>query len=331
MRKWETPTYSWLIGLTEKMHSEEQLVARIRAVFAAHGVQGEGEDGDAWPIDALLGTHITTDVVVEGVDFDRRLYPLRFAGHHALAQNLSDLYACDAEPVGFVWSLALPPDTSADDVADFAQGAAALAAAIGCPLLGGDLSSTTGPFVCSITAVGRTPGSAVTRRGARAGQHLWLTRKVGASAAGLRLLRGRDDAVTPFEPWRRALTPAQQRAVRAHLEPSPFHGLESLADHAVACIDVSDGLARDAWRLSRSSKVGLDLSALADAVDTDAGATVEDALFGGEDWALLFCGPDGLPDPPGCVRVGRVVEVPGVWRHGEAVADRGYEHFSAQE
>ncbi len=312
------------------MGGEEQLIARIRAVFAAHGVQGEAADGDAWRIDALLATHLTTDVVVEGVDFDRALYPLRFAGHRALAQNLSDLYACDAEPVGFVWSLAIPPSFSIDDVAEFSEGAAALAAGIGCPLLGGDLSSTSGPLVCSITAVGRTPAVPLRRSGARVGQHLWLTRKLGASAVGLRLLRSRASSSSlSFAAWRQGLEASQARAVRAHLEPAPFHGLESLADHAVAAIDISDGLARDSWRLARSSKVALDLCFLAGAVDVDAGAVVDDALYGGEDWALLFCGPDGLPDPPGCVRVGRVVAGEGVWRDGALVPDRGYDHFIA--
>ncbi|MDP2341607.1 MAG: AIR synthase related protein [Deltaproteobacteria bacterium] len=302
-------------------------MARIRAVFASHGMQGEGEDGDAWRIDPLLATHLTTDVVVEGVDFDRALYPLRFAGHRALAQNLSDLYACDAEPVGFAWSLAIPPGFSLDDVAEFSEGAAALAAAIGCPLIGGDLSSTSGPFVCSITAIGRTEGLAVKRSGARAGQHLWLTRKLGASSVGLRLLRERNPEASTFHAWRRGLERWQQRAVRAHLEPSPFHGLEVLSDHAVAAIDISDGLARDAWRLSRSSKVRLELDGLQDAIDVDAGASVDDALFGGEDWALLFCGPDGLPEPPGCVRVGRVLAGEGVWREGAPIPDRGFDHF----
>jgi thiamine-monophosphate kinase len=170
----------------------------------------------------------------------------------------------------------------------------------------------------------------VKRSGARPGQHLWLTRKLGGSAVGLRLLRERDPAVSSFHAWRRGLDRSQQRAVRAHLEPSPFHGLEVLSDHAVAAIDISDGLARDAWRLARSSKVGLELDAIDSAVDVDAGATVEDALFGGEDWALLFCGPDGLPEPPGCVRVGRVVAGEGVSRRGAPIPDRGFDHFSSR-
>jgi thiamine-monophosphate kinase len=110
--------------------SESALIERIRAIFASHGVRGEDEDGDAWRVESLLASHVTTDMVVEGVDFDRALYPVRFAGHRALAQNLSDLYAVDAEPVAFIWSLAIPRSWSADDVAAFAEGAARLAQAV---------------------------------------------------------------------------------------------------------------------------------------------------------------------------------------------------------
>jgi thiamine-monophosphate kinase len=328
--------------------AEDDVVAAIRAEFAAVGAHAEPEDADAWRIDQLLATHATTDAVVEGVDFDRALYPLSYAGHRALAQNLSDLYAVDAEPGGFVWSLAIPTDDehregkgndpdgkrpalprwSLDDVRAFARGAARLAAAVGCPLLGGDLSSTTGPLVGSITCFGRAGGLTVARSGARPGQGIWLTRRLGASARGLRLLQaarvGADDGI--FHRWLRGLPAPEQRAVRAHVEPAPFHGLECLSDYGVAAIDVSDGLARDAARLARTSGVAIELDRLDDAVDVAAGASVDDALHGGEDWALLFAVPDGLV-PPGCVRIGHARAGQGLTAGGVPVVGRGFDHF----
>lgn len=309
---------------------EDGVVDAIRAVFRAHGVCGEDSDADAYRIDDLLATHTTTDLVVEGVDFDRALYPWRCFGHRALAQNLSDLFAVDAEPRGFIWSLAIPgageSAVDLDAVVAFAAGAAALAAAAGCPLLGGDLSTTSGPFVCSITAFGRTPGVPLTRGRARAGQGLYLTRKVGASAAGLRALRaarvGWDERA--FSTWRKSLDAATAHAVRAHVEPMPFHDLESLADVAVAAIDVSDGLVKDAGRLAAASGVGVDLDNVAAVVDV--GASVNDALYGGEDWCVLFAVPDGLPAPDGCFRVGRVVGGCGVRVDGVPVDVAGYAH-----
>ncbi len=288
--------------------SEDDVVAAIRGVFASVGIGAEVVDDDASRIDDLLASHVATDIAVEGVDFDRALYPLRYAGHRALAQNLSDLYACDTEPVGFLWGLGLPAAVSIDDVVALSQGAAQLAAGLGVPLLGGDLSSTTGPIVIAITVLGRAPAIAVTRRGAREGQGLWLTRQVGAAAAGLRLLQrdrpGDDEAA--FARWRGALDPASRRAVDAQVQPNPAHHLERVSDFAVAAIDVSDGLLRDVSRLMKASGVAADLDNVDAAIDVAAGATRDDALFGGEDWAIVMAVPDGLV-PDGCIRVGSVV------------------------
>lgn len=311
--------------------SEDDVVAAIRAEFAARGVRGEAEDDDCARIDDLLASHISTDVVVEGVDFDRALYPLCFAGHRALAQNISDLAANDCEPVGFLQALSIPVTTSLDDIRAFSRGMAGLAGALSVPLLGGDLSRTDGPLSCAITILGRAPGIAVTRRGARVGQGVWLTGTVGGSAVGLRVLQrdrpGGDEAA--FARWRASLSKAEQLAVRAHVEPMPAHHLERLSDFAVAAIDVSDGLAIDAGRLARSSGVAIDLDDVAGSVDVAAGATVDDALGGGEDWVVLFAVPDGLV-PEGCRRVGRVIEGPAgaVFVDGRRVDAQGHDHFA---
>jgi hypothetical protein len=104
---------------------------------------------------------------------------------------------------------------------------ARLAGALGLPLLGGDLSRTDGPLTCAITALGRAPGLALSRRGARVSQGVWLTGPVGGSAAGLRVLQ-RDrpgDVEDSFWRWRQSLPLMEQVAVRAHLEPSVVHHL----------------------------------------------------------------------------------------------------------
>ncbi len=310
--------------------NEADVVKAIREVYRNAGVPTEDEDDDTARIDDLLASHITTDVTVEGVDFDRALYPLRFAGLRSLAQNVSDLYASDAEPVGFLQALSIPPSWSLDDVVRFSRGAAELAGALGMKLLGGDLSRTSGPFQCAITALGRAPQLSTTRRGARVGQGIWLTRQLGGSAVGLRILMrdriGEDEGV--FARWRRTLSTSEQRAVRCHVEPSPVHPLERLTDFAVAAIDISDGLAIDAGRLAHTSRVAIELDNLDAAVDLAAGATADDALRGGEDWALLFAVPDGL-DPVGCIRVGTVVKGPaGQVTVGGDVVTGGHDHFA---
>lgn len=320
--------------------SERDLIERIRDAFGTAGVApgAWSFSDDAALMPPLLhprGTRIvTTDVVVEGIDFDRALYPLHYAGARALAQNLSDVAAMGATPVGFVWTLSIPPaDTGAAldelmDLMDFVRGAAALAKTRRVPLLGGDLSSTTerGPLTCSITAFGDVDGQPVKRSGAKVGDGVWLTSPVGAAAAGLRRLRARGAAAAPFDAWLRALPDSDARAVRAHICPLPPDGAP-LAGRATACIDVSDGLAIDAHRLAAASNVRLELDALA-AAAVAAGATRDEALHGGEDYALLFTLPAAMAPPIEAVRIGRVVEGSGVWADGVAIAPRGFDHFN---
>ena len=319
------------------MKDEAAIIADVKRAFGGLVAPGAYDFADdAAMIPPVLGARsrvITTDVVVEGVDFDRALYPSVYAGFRALAQNLSDVAAMGAFPIGFVWSLAIPPawlDDAALPLADFVRGAAILAKLRTVPLFGGDLSSTSGPLVCSITAWGDVDGVPVRRAGANAGDDVYASAPLGASARGLAILRAAPPRDRPgpvdlraFEAWLRALPGDEARCVRAHLSPLPADGRE-MAGVATACIDVSDGLALDAHRLARASGVRIDLDALDDAVAP--GAARDDALFGGEDYALLFTVPKGARAEG--LRIGRVVDGEGVWDRGARVIPRGFDHFA---
>ena len=312
------------------LDSEESLVAAIKGLFfVAPGALDLKDDAALLPHLPGRQRVVTTDVVVEGVDFDRALYPALYAGTRAMLQNLSDLGAMGATPLGFVWSLAIPPSWSEVEVLDFAKGAAVPAKLARCALYGGDLSRSDGPLVCSITAFGDVEGAPLLRSGARPGDELWLSGTLGASAAGLRRLQqgGAPREPAAFRAWLGALPELEARAVRAHLHPVLPEGAR-LVGHANACMDVSDGLSLDAHRLAHASRVRLDIDALDAAVDP--AATREDAWSGGEDWALLFTAR-GSP-PIDAVRIGRVVAAAapdqvGVWLDGQRVAPRGWEHF----
>lgn len=314
------------------LDSEESLVRALQGLFfVAPGALSLQDDAALLPHVPGRQRVVTTDVVVEGVDFDRALYPALYAGMRAMTQNLSDLGAMGAAPLGFVWSLALPASWTEDEILDFARGAAVPAKLLRCALYGGDLSRTAGPLVCSITAFGDVEGAPLLRSGARPGDDVWLSAPLGASAAGLRRLRQGDaprDAAA-FRAWLQGLPELEARAVRAHLQPALPDGTR-LVGHANACMDVSDGLSLDAHRLAVASGVRLDLDAL-DA-GRDPAATLEDALAGGEDWALLFTAR-GAP-PLDAVRIGRVQAAArpddvGVWASGQRLTPRGWQHFGA--
>lgn len=312
------------------LDSEESLVEALKGLFfVAPGALDLADDAALLPHVPGRQRVVTTDVVVEGVDFDRALYPALYAGTRAMAQNLSDLGAMGATALGFVWSLAIPHGWSEDELLDFARGAAVSAKLARCALYGGDLSRTEGPLVCSITAFGDVEGAPLLRSGARPGDSLWLSAPLGASAAGLRRLRQGDAPRDPaaFRSWLGSLPELEARAVRAHLQPVLPEGAR-LVGHVNACMDVSDGLALDAHRLAHASRMHLELDALDAAVDV--AATRDDALAGGEDWALLFSARAAPPIE--AVRVGRVlapatVDDVGVWADGARLAPRGWEHF----
>ncbi len=116
--------------------------------------------------------------------------------------NLSDLAAMGAEPVAAFVGLGLPPGALApDDIDDLYAGMDDLAAATGVTVAGGDVTSSPA-LVLAVTAVGRAlPGWIPCRRaGGRAGDVLCVTGRLGAAAAGLRLLE--DPGLLPELPER---------------------------------------------------------------------------------------------------------------------------------
>jgi thiamine-monophosphate kinase len=137
--------------------------------------------------------------------------------------------------------------------------------------------------VVSVTGVIEGGPGPVLRSGAVPGDHLLLTGPVGASAAGLRTLRARAASSRRPESGGEALVEAflRPRARLAEGEAARLGG-------ATAMIDVSDGLAADLGHLAEASGVGFRL----EQVPVAPGATVEEALGGGEDYELVFAAAD---------------------------------------
>ncbi len=211
----------------------------------------------------------TTDAVVEGVHVDLGLVTLADVGWKALSAAVSDVAAMGGVPTGAVVTLGMPPGT---DVDALVEGLAEASARWGCPVVGGDLTAAA-QLVVSVSVLGRLegPGGAVLRSGARAGHALFVTGPLGASAAGLRALRDDPGASGPL--------------AHAYRRPSPRidEGRAARVAGASAMMDVSDGLGLDLHRLADASRVGFAL----DRVPVAEGATLADALSGGEDYELI--------------------------------------------
>ncbi|MGN8050835.1 thiamine-phosphate kinase [Curtobacterium sp. 22159] len=247
---------------------------------------------------------VTTDMMVHGPDFRWAWSSPEDVGWKAAATNLSDVAAMGAVPTGLVIALAAPQDTPVAVLESFADGVRLAVASLapGCGVVGGDLS-TSATFTVSVTAFGDLEGRApVVRSGARPGDVLAIAGKLGSAARGLTRLfhEGVDAAGEPSREATIASGADSDPDVGRQRRPVPpiAEGPRAARAGATAMLDLSDGLAIDAGRLARASRVTLGLEVMLDDVE----------LHGGEDHGLLATFPADVTLPAGFRRIGVVRE-----------------------
>jgi len=311
-------------------------------------LQGIGDDAAVVRQRSALDFVITTDLLVEGIDFDLDTFKIspRDVGHKALAVSLSDIAAMGARPRWALLSIGVPQarwDTSF--LEKFYVGVRALAARHAVTIIGGDISRTPERVVVDSIVLGETSrGRAVLRSGARPGDRIYITGSLGGAAAGLQILQ--DNSRTPSTARH---TRAQRQLILRQTRPTPrveWGRLLVERKVATAMIDLSDGLSSDLSHLCRESGVGANVEASRIPIDpfikragiSDAEA-LPLALNGGEDFELLFTvGPRHaakLPDEVGGVPItyiGDVTSDAGKVRLVEKARARvlkpsGFQHF----
>jgi thiamine-monophosphate kinase len=334
---------------------EDAIVARLASVFATRRRDVKvGIGDDAAVVVAPDRLAVTTDVLLEDHDFRRDADPRRL-GRKAMNVNLSDLAAMGARPLWAVLALGLPRRTKTEWLDALAAGVKEAASEHGVAVVGGDLSASEKLFI-AVTAMGRAAETSLTRGGAEPGDALFVSGTLGAAAAGLRLLekgyRLSAERVALDPKGRRVPVPRAQevaRLIRHQIDPRPQLELGSTlaaGSFASAAIDVSDGLARDLYRLCRASDVGATVeadqlpvdSALADLGPLAGLDPLAAALYGGEDFGLLFTVPkkkvaavENLAGRFALRRVGTIDDGAGVRlvRNGRRapLTDAGFDHF----
>jgi len=227
---------------------------------------GIGDDAAALRLTPGLETLVSTDMLMDGIDFRLAETDARMVGRKALAVNLSDIAAMAGEPVAAVISVALPITGGRRLGEDLLEGMLPLAEEFHTALVGGDTNSWDGPLVLSLAVVGEA-ARPVTRAGARPGDWLLLTGPVGGSILGHHL----------------RFVPRVREARRL---------AEEVAIHAM--VDVSDGLAADLWHLCIESGCGAVVRAqsipLAPGTFKAPGdlSPLQHGLFDGEDFELVL-------------------------------------------
>jgi thiamine-monophosphate kinase len=310
---------------TVRALGEVPLIARLRRRLETgydQGASGQstvlvGLGDDAAVLRAPTGRWrwlFASDMLVEGVHFRRRVVPAWQIGWKALACNVSDIAAMGGTPRWAVVSLGLPPETPVPFVDGLYDGLMRCARRYGVAIVGGD--TVRAPQVVVDVAIMGTarPSQLVLRSGARVGDLLYVTGRLGGSYRS-----GRHARVAPRVDEARALV---QRL------------------HVHAMIDLSDGLASDLWQMSRASRVALRVEASKIPVSR-AGRTVRHALMDGEDFELLFAvAPRDAPRVPTRIgscpvtRIGRAVgrgvrvELQRADGHIEPLVPTGFQHFA---
>jgi thiamine-monophosphate kinase len=311
---------------------------------------GIGDDAAVIRQAAGRNTVITTDLLVEDIDFERQTLRPRLLGHKALAVSLSDIAAMGARPRWSLLSIGLPADIWDSDFVDqFYEGFFSLAKRYDVQLVGGDVSRTPEKIVIDSIVLGEcAPEREILRRGARSGDQLFVTGALGGSAAGLRLLeRGARVAVADDVD---ADADSLEQLLLRHLRPEPRVGWGLVLGEerlASAMIDISDGLSSDLNHLCRESAAGALVDAARIPIDSLVTALcgrraldpLSLALHGGEDFELLFSVPPdkvtALPksvDGVSISRIGEITNEPGriciiekdrIWD----LEPKGFDHF----
>ena len=298
---------------------ETDIVAQIRKLAAATPkrvglVQDIGDDCAVFRPRASEDLVFTTDFVLEGRHFMLDTHSAIDVGYKALARSLSDLAAMGSQPVFCLVSLAVPSRLGTRWVRKFYRGLLALAERHGTALAGGDLAQFDS-VVADVMCCGRVPqGRALLRSGAKAGDRIYVTGELGGSAHGLAVKRGKH--------WRRHLRP----------EPRIAAGLALRRLRVSACMDLSDGLALDLHRLCLESGVSAELSG---SLPMARGASLDEALRGGEDYELLFTAPAAARIPPELAGlpvtcIGKIVsgQKSELQFSGRPLAIGGFDHFA---
>jgi len=335
--------------------TEDALVAALRAIVEAPAaalgapkriVLGIGDDAAAWQPSRSHLSVITTDALVDGVHFLAESMDPRKIGHRAMAANLSDIAAMGARPAIATVALGVPAGASEDWILACYRGMTDLASAFGATIVGGDIVRAPA-LMLSLTVVGEVSRPRLKRRdGGRSGDVLAVTGPLGASRAGLELVRGARGTVAGVDD---ALSEAARSAFETPTPRMREGRFLAASAHVRAMMDSSDGLSTDLGRLAVASGCGATLAdvpvhpaarAVALAVGDDPR---EYALRGGEDFELLvavaprafdhlaarFAASFGTP----LIRIGTLDAEPGLREIDGAGARElvpaGWDHFSS--
>ena len=294
----------------------------VRSLLAEWGESAVRIGDDAATLEVPIGEKlvVSTDTSLEGVHFRREWLNHFEIGYRATAASLSDLAAMAARPLGIVIALTLP-EADRGEARAIATGIGEGASAVMCPIVGGDLTSGK-TLSLTITALGSVERP-LSRAGARSGQRVYVTGRLGGPSAALRA-------------WSAGGQPNERdRARFANPVPRIDAAIGLAARGATSAIDISDGLIADVGHIAAASKVGIEIDLAR--IPCFGDASPMEAASSGEEYEIVvtsskidveeFMSEFGLD----LTEIGRVVAGPArveLLNDGKKVSSpSGFDHF----
>jgi len=249
---------------------------------------------------------ITTDTLVENVHFKlAKNFPFEKLGEKALAVNISDIAAMGGIPTYAVISLAAPVNFKAEELLKLAKGISSLAKKHKISIVGGDTVRSTKELMITITMLGEVEEKyMLTRSGAKVGDAIMVTGKFGGPAK------------TKFD-IRNSKVEIRLKEGRAIAK----------SGQATAMIDSSDGLVRSIQEICKASSVGARIET--SRIPKAKGASLKQALYGGEEYELVFTGSPKLAKKVGAIVIGEIVtKEKGIFLDEQSnQVSEGFDHF----
>ena len=278
-------------------------LTRNATTSSKHTLRGVGDDAAVVAAGRDDATVISTDTLLEGIDFDLTYFPLKHLGYKAVVVGVSDILAMNALPEQVMISIGVSSKLSVEALDDLYEGVDFACKELGVDLVGGDTTASVTGLVINITAIGRAKRKALSyRSGAQFNDLICLTGNLGAAYLGLQLLerekRVLKDVTNP-EPQFAGYEYLLQRYLKPRARKDIVDILAEEKIVPTSMIDISDGLASEVLQICKASKCGARIyldripiakqtTALAEEMHIDP---VVAALNGGGDYELLFTVP----------------------------------------
>ncbi|MDR0675930.1 MAG: thiamine-phosphate kinase, partial [Elusimicrobiota bacterium] len=258
-------------------------------------VIGIGDDAAIIKVDPNFKNILASiDTLVEGTHFTRETTNFYELGWKSLAVNISDIAAMGGIAKYALISIACPEFLKIEDLKKFYFGFQELANIADIKLIGGDTVKSDKKIVVSISIIGHSLGNNYFLRcGIESGDYVFSTGTFGDAAMGLRQLLKEKKTKKYFRDRFNKPMP--------RFEEAKILGQQNLA---TAMIDVSDGLAFSLNELANKNKKGILIYADKIPISTylkneilsqkirnfkSEKSYLDFALYGGEDYELLFC------------------------------------------